>query len=504
MGRLMAAAGVRYEAINVAMGNTRVVPYSLCVDAHAGYDADIISWDMYMMVPGPSGVAPPAVELFIRSASVLPRRPAVLLTDASPDNRGCLTRAENLRLRNDRLHAAGTQDDLMKVYREFGLHRMTPSDLVPGNTCGDELFEFDHLYNASLKDYSHPAGWHAAPPGHQLVADMLFMQYAEVFLGALERLNRVVPGVTASQLRGYGEEIEDTPTPTGSAKRVGGTSFDKNSLGETLQLGMGAVIAVNPNDSSYMGGGRGDILPPPAWCLDWRFCSGAGNYRCANTYFPLAAGESARLVNMVSDKTPAILNHNHSEIFAEPTPGHWAITLNENSPRLLEYLKAEPPAGFHHPIDKKFVLVGTKASGPIEFEFQTVGAHPRREEAHVNRAEGRKDGDEEKLDEREGEEFGKHRAMMEPKEMGKVPKDSRVVVCKPDFIDRADFTNSSEVRFRVDGVEAPAMELEQGFMAKGSCVILETEIGIGHHTLMVEPLKDQAPSVAVSHVLYPA
>lgn len=46
MGSLMAAAGVRYEAINVAMGNTRVAPYSLCVDAHAGLEADIISWDM--------------------------------------------------------------------------------------------------------------------------------------------------------------------------------------------------------------------------------------------------------------------------------------------------------------------------------------------------------------------------------------------------------------------------------------------------------------------------
>lgn len=46
LGRLMAAAGVRFEAINVAMGNTRVAPYSFCVDAHAGYEADIISWDM--------------------------------------------------------------------------------------------------------------------------------------------------------------------------------------------------------------------------------------------------------------------------------------------------------------------------------------------------------------------------------------------------------------------------------------------------------------------------
>lgn len=51
MGRLMAAAGVFYEAINVAMGNTKVAPYSLCVDAHAGLEADIISWDMVRDFP---------------------------------------------------------------------------------------------------------------------------------------------------------------------------------------------------------------------------------------------------------------------------------------------------------------------------------------------------------------------------------------------------------------------------------------------------------------------
>lgn len=86
MGKLMAAAGVRFEAINVAMGNTRVAPYSYCVDAHAGLDADIISWDMSLMVASlECGLAAKGVELFIRSASVLPKRPAVLLTDANPD-----------------------------------------------------------------------------------------------------------------------------------------------------------------------------------------------------------------------------------------------------------------------------------------------------------------------------------------------------------------------------------------------------------------------------------
>ena len=36
----------RFDAINVAMGNTRASPYSFCVDAHAGWDADIVTWDM--------------------------------------------------------------------------------------------------------------------------------------------------------------------------------------------------------------------------------------------------------------------------------------------------------------------------------------------------------------------------------------------------------------------------------------------------------------------------
>ncbi|CAB1100820.1 unnamed protein product [Ectocarpus sp. CCAP 1310/34] len=41
---VMPVAEVTYTAINVAMGNTRAAPYSYCVDAHAGLDADIVSW----------------------------------------------------------------------------------------------------------------------------------------------------------------------------------------------------------------------------------------------------------------------------------------------------------------------------------------------------------------------------------------------------------------------------------------------------------------------------
>eukprot|EP00752_Nemacystus_decipiens_P006893 g6191.t1 len=447
MGRLMAAAGVPFEAINVAMGNTRVVPYSLCVDAHAGLQADIISWDMYMMVAG-KHPPPPAVELFVRSASVLPRRPAVLLTDASPDNKLCPARTKRLKVRNDGLYAAGQENDLMEVYREFGLHRMTPSDLVPENTCGDERFANDNLYNASMKDYPRPASWHAGPQGHQLVADMLFMHYAKVFIGALERLEVAMPGVTASKLRG--SEAEQTSI--------------MRSLREALDLGPGAVSSSGDDEGdAYMGAGRGDILPPPASCADWRFCSGAGDYRCANSYFPLAGDESSRLLDMVSEGTPAVLNANRSEFFAEPAAGRWAVTLNEMSPKLIEYLGVAPPEGFHHPIDMKWVLVGDNASGPIDFEFETIGFPPERGGVTVVGEErgdhGWEEGAAEEEEEKKGgqeivEEWGQQRREGEGDEdkgrrratgQSSSPPGLRVVVCKPDFIDRRDFTNSKQL-----------------------------------------------------------
>ena len=44
---------LRFDAINVAMGNTRPSPYSFCLDAHAGLEADIIAWDMVRVVVFP-------------------------------------------------------------------------------------------------------------------------------------------------------------------------------------------------------------------------------------------------------------------------------------------------------------------------------------------------------------------------------------------------------------------------------------------------------------------
>lgn len=61
-------------------------PHSYCVDAHAGLEADLISWDMTLMVASNEcGKAAAGIELFLRSATVLPKRPVVLLMDATPN-----------------------------------------------------------------------------------------------------------------------------------------------------------------------------------------------------------------------------------------------------------------------------------------------------------------------------------------------------------------------------------------------------------------------------------
>lgn len=190
--------------------------------------------------------------------------------------------------------------------------------------------------------------WHAGPTGHLLVSDMLFMHYAEVFLRAIERLDAERPGITAAGLQHQDALSSGGRNNLREALGLGEVD-DGGSGSSSIRSGGGSG-----NAATYMGGGRGAILPPPAWCKDWRFCEWAGNYRCANTYFPLAGKEGSRLVDMVSEGTPAVLNRNHSEYFVEPSKGRWVVTLNEEAQSIKDYLAVPPPEGFHHPIDMKW------------------------------------------------------------------------------------------------------------------------------------------------------
>ena len=298
------------------------------------------------------------------------------------------------------------------------------------------------------------------------------MHYAEVLLQALSRLEKVAPDWTATKLR---------KQPPSSTHSLGASLKLWEKTREPEMLDDNAAVTVGSSDM-FMGGGRGKILPRPKWCTNWWFCDGAGNYRCANTYYPLAGSEGSRLLDMVSERTP-VLNGMGKYFIVPPNKGHWSRTINEEKLPILHYLKTDPPKGKHLPIDTKWVLVGTKMSGPIDFEFETLGVPssgkgPASESVSGNATSV---------------------------EGNAIADNSHLVVCKPDFIDRVKLSDAEGVRYSVDGVQTAALrELRHYGLSPTSCVLLAAEIAVGRHTLTVEPLRDGKPYVAISHVLYPA
>lgn len=80
------------------------------------------------------GRAATAVELFIRSASVLPKRPAVLLTDASPDQ----VRKQSSR-RHGRLFYLSVIASLPKLDHRFVLRQLSIGCVEPRGLFGVPL-----------------------------------------------------------------------------------------------------------------------------------------------------------------------------------------------------------------------------------------------------------------------------------------------------------------------------------------------------------------------------
>eukprot|EP00401_Gymnodinium_catenatum_P076477 CAMPEP_0117602974 /NCGR_PEP_ID=MMETSP0784-20121206/77879_1 /TAXON_ID=39447 /ORGANISM="" /LENGTH=592 /DNA_ID=CAMNT_0005405853 /DNA_START=15 /DNA_END=1790 /DNA_ORIENTATION=- len=72
------AALVPFDMRNMAMGDTRTYPDSLCMEDKFGADVDIVVWDFRMVEPAGSRDTGKKSELYVRQAMMLPKAPLVM------------------------------------------------------------------------------------------------------------------------------------------------------------------------------------------------------------------------------------------------------------------------------------------------------------------------------------------------------------------------------------------------------------------------------------------
>jgi hypothetical protein len=78
MQRAFAAADLKLDSRNVALGNNPCMPYDLCIKFFAGMDADVVHWEQNYFCEGS-----PLMEQFIRQAMTIPTRPIVIFGESN-------------------------------------------------------------------------------------------------------------------------------------------------------------------------------------------------------------------------------------------------------------------------------------------------------------------------------------------------------------------------------------------------------------------------------------
>ncbi|KAG5178445.1 hypothetical protein JKP88DRAFT_350311 [Tribonema minus] len=181
-------AGVNFHVLNGAMGNTDFLPYSYCVEAHAGAHPDVVSWEMGMEVGNRScRQTAMAVEAWIRAVLSLPSRPVPLLLNCQADRGGCArgSNAPSAHRVFERVvgrcegkeHSEYTEEhQLTQWYREYGLHGLNLEFLLAKHACGNPLFAKERLYGGKMGT-PRTKSWHPGPPGHLLMAEVLMANY---------------------------------------------------------------------------------------------------------------------------------------------------------------------------------------------------------------------------------------------------------------------------------------------------------------------------------------
>jgi hypothetical protein len=174
-------AGVELESRNFAMGSNPVIPYDLCVQALAGSDVDVVSWEQSMNCPRST---PNCMEIFTRNSIKIPSMPAVLIADAVPnfpdDWRPMLDKPAQYLIDPDQ------REDLLKKYNDWGIHYYVALVAVKNRNLKPELSMPRMVQDG--KPFEVKKNWHPGPYGHLLNAHVLSYHYLQILKEALEEL----------------------------------------------------------------------------------------------------------------------------------------------------------------------------------------------------------------------------------------------------------------------------------------------------------------------------
>lgn len=341
LGPFFKLAGIKLVTRNAGIGGNSILPYSLCLGAFGGHDADLVSWEMRMnMESHACEVKRAEVEAFIRTAAVLPRAPAVLIFDAEPiecdQTNGKTKQSDRTKgIANQILGRCGGKtkvSDLMTLYKDLSLASLDLKYLVNRYTCGDKNFTKSALYGADTK-VGTPGRkpWHPGPKGHKLAAELLCTHFAGLLLNAFKRLRTITPSVTL-------ESIQNNSTLRAEIRALAG----------------GPVV-------------QRKSLRPSNFCHNTNMplqCEYPQQFKCLTSFAPVFDLQYD-LRGYVTD-TPKYSPYH--EWKRDPDFRQWELTLSEPT-RLLSIFKHMNGSW---PIDRKWAISGGSWAGPLKFGFEVA------------------------------------------------------------------------------------------------------------------------------------
>eukprot|EP00611_Tribonema_gayanum_P032801 TRINITY_DN992_c0_g2_i1.p1 TRINITY_DN992_c0_g2~~TRINITY_DN992_c0_g2_i1.p1 ORF type:complete len:574 (-),score=187.81 TRINITY_DN992_c0_g2_i1:757-2478(-) len=437
---VFARAGVAFTASNGAIGNNDILPYSYCMEAHAGAHPDIVSWEMGMQIEGVECFPKSEyLEYWIRNVIALPSQPIPVVLEAVSKRRWCPGNRElgysNYdfnqmfgRCWGDRATDEQRRKDQMDYYKDFGIHALHLDDLLSHTTCGDDLFDEEHLYGNKVGSPSMRS-WHPGPGGHRLMAEALAANYMHLLLTALRRLSAAAPGLKKHKLQ--------------DAEFVA-------SLAAALNL---------PAEPA-----RRHPVPMPNFCVSEQ-CVKAGSYNCLTSYYPNLEDS----LQLKAHVTQTAFNATERTQYLPDVPEEWQIVVNERATDIGEF-------HFNNaswPVDRKWVIAGDKRAGALNIAFTT-------ERVHEN-ALG-------------------HAGATEPIMLCRqVPPQHT-----PAEDAAQSLGSVANMWFMVDGQPSGASRGPPDRGIHSVCWTLDVRVGNGDHLLTIVPLKEGPENlVRISHVIVP-